>query len=152
MNIFPFTDPKEYIEEMEISKEVPLAKEWAWDFTKNEFKLRNGKMYLVEKNEAVKIWIYKILKTERFKYLAYDHDYGHDLKTFIGYTGSQGYIKSEVKRVVEEAILSTLSDYIEKLYDFKIDILDDLVCIYFKASTIYDEEVEIDGFTLYRQN
>lgn len=150
MSIFPFTDPKEYIEENYIDQEIPLAREWAWDFNKNEFKLKNGQMFIVEKNEAIKIWIYKILKTERFKYLIYNHDYGNDLKAFIGYTGSQDYIKSEVKRVVKESILATLSDYIEKLYDFKIDILDDLVCIYFKVSTIYDGEVDIDGFTLYR--
>ena len=151
MNIFPFIDPELNIEDGEMAeKEVPLAQEWAWNFDKDEFDLKNGSMYIVEKNEAIKVWIYKILKTERFKYIIYDHDYGHDLKDFIGKTGTQAYIKAEIKRMVEEAILSTLEDYVVELRNHTIEIDSDLVNISFTAITIYDEEVDIDGITVYR--
>lgn len=151
--LFPFIEPDFVVEEGELEeKEVQLAQEWAWDFDEDEFKLKNGQMYIVEKNEAIKIWIYKILRTERFKYLIYDHDYGHDLKDFIGKTGTQAYIKAEIKRMVEEAILSTLEDYVLELRNFKVDIDSDLVMISFVAMTIYDEEVAIDGIQIFRQN
>lgn len=152
-DLFPFVEPDMVVKEGELEeKEIQLAQEWAWDFKKDEFKLKNGKMYIVEKNEAIKIWIYKILKTERFKYLIYDHDYGHDLSYFIGQTGTQAYIKAEIERIVKEAILSTLEDYVLELRDFKVDIDSDLVIISFIAITIYDEEVAIDGIQIFRQN
>ena len=42
-SIFPFMDPQEVpVEETET--ELPMAKEWAWDFERLDFKLKDGKM------------------------------------------------------------------------------------------------------------
>lgn len=155
--IFPFIDPQVVIDDGELgNREVPLAREWAWNFERDEFDLKNGKMYIVEGNEAIKIWIYKILKTERFKYLIYDHDYGNDLYDYVGRTGTQAYIRSEIKRVVEEAILSTLEDYVLELRNHLVSIKYDGVFIDFNAHTIYDDEddrgVDINDFQIYTAN
>ncbi len=143
--IFPFIDPQEYISEEEITdEELPVAREWAWDFMKNEFKLRNEEMYIAEGDEAIKIWIWKIFQTPRYRYLIYDWDYGHELEDFIGHTGTREYIKAEVTRMVEEAIYASLEGYVLNIYDLDIDIENDKLYINFKIDTPYNEGVEID--------
>ena len=148
-DIFPFIDPQEYVEEEEIAeKELPMAKEWAWDFEKNEFKIRNGKMYIVEGDEAIKIWVWKIFQTPRYRYLIYDWDYGHELEDFVGHTGTREYIKAEVARMVEEAIYATLEGYVLNIYDLDINIKNDKLNISFKIDTPYNEGVEVNGIQI----
>ena len=53
------------------STDLPLAKEYAWDFTSNDFLLVDGKNTIVTGKEAVKVWLWKALQTPRYRYLAY---------------------------------------------------------------------------------
>ena len=48
-----------------------MFREYAYDFENNCLLLRDGNTYLVEGNEALRIWIFKALTTERFRYTAY---------------------------------------------------------------------------------
>ena len=68
-SILPFIDPQE-VEVEEI--EVPYAREYAWDINELEFKFKDGKMYLVEGIEAVKIWIWKLFMTTRYREMIFD--------------------------------------------------------------------------------
>ncbi|OHW61374.1 hypothetical protein EUAN_22240 [Andreesenia angusta] len=135
MSIFPFTDPVELVDEV---KELPMAREWAWDFEKLDFKTKNGKMYKVEGNEAVKIWIWKLLNTQRYRYMIFSWDYGHEMEDLIGkYT--RGFTESEAERLVKEAVESNLSDYVLEMKDFDIQLVEDTLSVAFTAITPYGE-------------
>lgn len=89
-----------------ITKELPLFKEYAWDFKKNTFIYdEEGKKIILEGNEALKVWIIKALKTERYRYRAYFDDYGAELEHFIGKTINDAPEAAEVYRYVKEALL-----------------------------------------------
>ena len=47
-------------------------REFAWDFERNDFiRDDNGQYIILEGNAALKVWIYKCLMTERYRYRAY---------------------------------------------------------------------------------
>lgn len=87
-------------------EELPLFKEYAWDFNADSFIYDgNGNHVLLDGNEALKVWIYKALKTERFSYLAYSWQYGIELQPFIGKVMSVQERKSELKRMIIECLM-----------------------------------------------
>ena len=101
MNLFPDLS----VARVEAKEELPVFKEWAFDFEKQELKTRNGAYYLVEKEEALKVWIYKALKTSRYDFTAYSKKYGSEIETLFGFTQDEEIMNSELTRMVEEALL-----------------------------------------------
>ena len=88
------------------ASELPLFKEYAWDFEKDCFIYdKDGNHILLEGNEAIKVWCYKALKTERFMYLAYTHGFGIELYPFMAKVMGIMQRKSELKRIVTEALM-----------------------------------------------
>lgn len=80
--------------------------EYAYDFKKNCFLYdEEGKQIILKRNEAIKVWVYKALLTERFLYLAYFDDYGAELEHFIGKVPNDGTEASKLFGYIEEAIL-----------------------------------------------
>ena len=56
---------------------LPLLSEYGYDFEKHRFRYdENGNNITVTEDEALKVWIYKALMTERYRYLAYHDEYG----------------------------------------------------------------------------
>ncbi len=142
IDVFLFMDPEEFEVQEEIEEELIIPREWAWDFEKLDFKTKDGKMYQVEGKEAIKIWLWKIFQTPRYRYLIYSWDYGHELEGLIG-QGSQSYIKAEAERLIKEAIWLTLNGYVEDIKNVQIDLINDVLDIRFTAITPYGE-VNID--------
>lgn len=135
-SIFPFIDPQE----MEIEETEPLmAREWAWDFEKMDFKLKDGKMYLVEGKEAVKIWIWKLFMTTRYREVIFNWDYGNELENLIGQGYTQGYLNSEAERYVREAIEYNLKDYVTDVRNVNVSFDEGTLTIEFTAITPYGE-------------
>lgn len=86
--------------------ELTLFKEYAWDFDNDCFIYDgDGKHILLEGNEALKIWCYKALKTERFMYLAYTRGFGIEFYPFVAKVMGVMQRKSELKRMVTEALM-----------------------------------------------
>lgn len=113
---FPFVGSTTTIE----SEDLPVLKEYAWDFETDKFIYdNNGNHVIVEKNEALKVWIYKALKTERFDYMAYSWQYGIELKPFIGKVMSVQERFSELKRVITECLM--VNPYIVSMDSFSFD-------------------------------
>lgn len=133
MSIFPFIDPDALRQEG--STELPLFQEYAYDFENNRLLLKNGQTYLVEGNEALRIWIYKALATERFRYAAYDADFGSEIDTLIGSPLNSDIAKSELKRFITEALM--VNPYIEELGNFQITQTGSGVKAEFDCTTIY---------------
>ena len=83
---FPFVGASDAtIQAATANQDLPLFKEFAWDFDNDCFLYdKSGKHILLEGTEAIKVWVYKALATERYTYLAYSWQYGIEIKPFIG--------------------------------------------------------------------
>lgn len=139
MSIFPFMDP---LATEPPTNELPMAKEWAWDFEKLDFKLKDGKMYQIEGKEAVKIWLWKLFQTPRYRYLIFNWDYGHELENLIGRGYTQGYLNSEAEKYIREAIEHNLDEYVTDVRNVNVSFDNGKLAIEFIAITPYGE-VEI---------
>lgn len=115
--------------------ELPIFKELAFDFETEQLKTQGGQYYFVEKNEAIKIWIWKSLHASRYTYLAYSTDYGNEIYTLIGRYLAKKLLYSELKRMIEEALLC--NPYILSLSDFEIEQKGSEVKCTFAVNTIY---------------
>lgn len=124
--------------------DLPVYKEWAYDFVRNEFKLHGGMYYMVEKNEALKIWIYKALRTPRYRYPAYPRAYGNELEDIIGLSMNRDILESEVERYIQEALL--VNPYIISVEDFTF-VYGDKTTVSFSVTTIYGEIQEREDVT-----
>lgn len=101
--------------------ELPYLEEYAWDFDKNCFRYdANGNHIIVTETEAIKVWIYKCLKCERFMYNVYRHgiyndrcNYGVWLEKYIGKYANNEKTASAVRKEIKDAILA--NPYIEKI-------------------------------------
>lgn len=131
---FPFTGSNKPIEE----KDLPLYKEYAWNFEVDKFIYDNtGNHVLVEGNEAIKVWIYKALKTERFRYTAYSWQYGIELKKFIGKVMSVGERISEFKRAIIECLM--VNPYIKSIDTITITQEKTKLICKINLTTVYGE-------------
>lgn len=144
MNLFPELTVAKISDE----KRLPMYREWAFDFDKKEFKVKHGKYYLVEGNEAIKVWIYKALKTERYIFVAYTKNYGSEISTLIGTVEDEDILFSEISRYIEESLL--VNPYIISVGDFIFShISGGKVVTKFSVKTVYgeiEEEVRVsDG-------
>ncbi|QEK12573.1 DUF2634 domain-containing protein [Crassaminicella thermophila] len=88
-----------------------LGTSFLFDFTEGDFVIRDGKLVKAEDIEAIKVWIEKILRTEKFKFKIYEkedinEEYGITIKKLImGKKLPFGFIRSELKREITEALL-----------------------------------------------
>lgn len=97
MSIFPFIDSTST--STETNDELPMLKEYAYDFEKNELLLdEGGRTYMVEGNEALRIWIFKALFTERCHYTAYSFAFGSEIQDqVIGHSMNVEIVKLEIE-------------------------------------------------------
>ena len=60
---------------IDVNKNLPLCKELAWDFQRDTYQYdRNGNHKYVTGNDAIKVWVWKTLRVERYRYRAYYDD------------------------------------------------------------------------------
>ena len=126
-------------------EEMPIFKEYAIDFKTGEYiKDENNDIKVLEKNEALKVWIFKALKTERFRYTdVHSDNYGSELETNIGTI----YQKSVKDALMINQIRDTLlvNPYILECYNFDISNENEYVPqITFNVKTVYGKlEMEV---------
>lgn len=103
MGFFPLLN----VPEVQDVQEEPLSmqRELDYDFETNQIKLANGAPKIVEGLPAIKIWIHKTLRTQRFRYDAYTWDYGTEFDDFISEGLSRESVTSETRRTIKEALL-----------------------------------------------
>lgn len=138
MSIFPFIDSSGSGNGQE--QELPILTEYAYDFEKNELKLNEkGQTYLVEKNEALRIWIFKALLTERFHYTAYSFSFGQEFKDqLLGHTMNGEVVKLELKRFIIEALM--VNPYIKRLDEFAFEQTSAGMIVSFTCTSIYGRD------------
>lgn len=126
--------------EIQTAADLPVFKELAFDFETEQLKTKGGQYFYVEKNEAIKIWIWKALNASRFSYLAYSTNYGNEINTLIGRYLAKQLLYSELKRLIEEALLC--NPYITSLTEFEVEQKGSQVYCTFSVNTIYGSVAE----------
>lgn len=107
---------------------------WKLDFDKGRV---SGK---IDELEAVKQAVYKALQTDRYWYVIYSDDYGHELSTLIG--DQPAFMQSELKRMVEEALM--VDERIQSVDVLDITTNGDQLVFSFRVNSLFgsfDEEV-----------
>ena len=134
MSIFPFINGDDGL--LETSKyNLPLYKECAWDFVNDRAIFVDGSPKIVYGNEGIKVWIYKAIKTNRYEFEIYTWDYGSEIESLLGKGFQIGFIKSETKRYIEEAL--SVNPYITKINKIDVDFKTDILTAYVDLETIY---------------
>lgn len=117
--------------------ELPLFKEMAIDFETGEPIIKNNEIVALEGSEALKVWIWRALKTERYKYKVYSNNYGNELKEQLGTI----YDKTIKDAILENEIRECLgvNPYITRLHSFSIETPEGMQhpYIYFSVDTVY---------------
>ena len=123
-------------EQSQFSGIVETPKEYGIDFETGQL---TGE--IVEGIEAVKVWIWMCLHTQRFRYPLYSWDYGADLEQYIGQTVTEEFLNADCEDEIREALL--VNPYIEEIEDFKASFDNGRLSISFGARTKFGEtEVE----------
>lgn len=123
-----------YQDNLETTVQV-VPREFKYDFKKHEIVLVNGSPQWVEGLEAIKIWMYKTLLTQRGYFMAYSFNYGQDYEDLIGSGLSHEALKSEAKRMTEEALFD--NENILKIEEFDATLTGSKIEISFIALTTY---------------
>ena len=138
MSIFPFMNIEDIESNIENSiDELPMYYEVGWDYFKDEPLIENNEFVIVEGNNAIKVWIYKAIKTVRYQYPIYSWDYGCEISSLIGQKYTKGLTKSEAERYIKEAIL--INPYITDVKIIDINFSEDILSVSIQVDTIYGE-------------
>ncbi|WDV47129.1 DUF2634 domain-containing protein [Clostridiaceae bacterium M8S5] len=129
---------------------LKMGKSFLFDFDKGDFVVKDGRLVEANDVESLKVWIEKILRTQREKYLVYkrsdEEEYGVILEDLIiGNNYSHSFIESEIKREINSALMR--NTIISSVSDFKIEKNNTKLKVYFKVNLIngksFDEEVTV---------
>lgn len=105
--MFPEYEPQ--LNNIDQETKTTLGKSFLFDFNTGDFVLKDGKLVEVEGIEALKIWIQKILKTEKFKFKIYEtgetNEYGVTLLDLINKGYPTYFVQAEIQREITEALL-----------------------------------------------
>lgn len=128
MGLFPA-----YIENdqtIEKSKTRSIPKEYEIDYKTGQLTGRT-----VEGLEAIKVWIWLVLQTPRYRYYIYTWDYGNEFEDLIGQGYSEEYIEAEAQRMTEDCLL--INENIQSVTGFSVNMENEQLTISFTANTIY---------------
>lgn len=118
------------------SQVVKMPREYGIDFATGQL---SGK--IVEGLEAIKVWIWLCMHTERFKHAIYSADYGTSLEQYIGHMLSEEYINTDCESEITDALL--INKYIESIEDFEVVRNSDTLNIKFRVVTKFGS-LEVD--------
>ena len=120
----------------EDSQVVKVPKEYGINFQTGQL---TGK--IVEGLEAIKVWIWLCMHTERFRHAIYSADYGTSLEQYIGHMLSQEYINTDCESEISDALL--INEYIESIEDFEAVKDGEHLRVSFRAVTKFGN-IEVD--------
>lgn len=122
------------------NESLPLFVEYGYDFEKQCFRYdEKGQNLMVTENEALKVWIYKALLTERYRYLAYDDSYGITIEPYQGRAPNSRYTAEQISQNIREGLL--INPYIARINHIDVEKReDDDLIITVDVTSIYSEE------------
>ena len=123
--------------ETSAAESLPLYTEVAWDFEQNIPIVEKGDFKIVTGIEAIKTWVYKAMKTERFRYLIYTWNYGSELEDLIGQNYTPNLTKAECIRCTKEPLL--INPYILNVSNAEVTFDKGKLTFHGKLETVYGE-------------
>ena len=120
-------------------EELPLFTEYAIDLDTLE-PLKNGdRLVELTGNEALKVWIFKALKTKRNFYEIHSDSYGNDLDVHIGTVYQESIKNALIISEIKDCLL--VNPYILNCYNFELNYNNDNnnLKVSFNVSTVYGE-------------
>lgn len=144
MMIFPEIDYDfEAEEEMEVEMQpTTIGRTPLFDFKKNQYVLRDGKIVECTQEEAVRQWVGFLIKTTADKFAVYDDtEFGTYIENYIGYK-DPAFVASEIKREIEEK--AELNRAIESIEDFDYEKDGDKLKISLTVVMTDQTEVEVE--------
>lgn len=123
---------------VEASQNLPMFEEWAYDFARNELLLNEqGLPYLVEGNEALKIWLYWAVTTQKDRWRANSRDYGTEIERMIGLPVTTAIKSSELTRTIREAV--AISPYVKRIKGVDVALEGGLVTVTVTVESVYEK-------------
>lgn len=99
---------------------LPLLTEYGYDFDTQQFLYdENGNNVTVNEDEALKVWIYKAILTERYRYLAYHDEYGITIEPYQGTMPNSVYTADRIRQNIREGL--SINPYIAKINSITIE-------------------------------
>ena len=133
MSLFPSIAPQT----TETAIELEMYYETQWDYENNAPVLKNGSPVIISGKEAVAVWAWKVLQTQRYRYEIYTWDYGCEVESLIGQTYTDELKQSEAARYVRECLL--VNPYIEGVSNITVTLDNETMNISCVIETIYGE-------------
>ena len=89
------------------------------------------------------VWAYLALKAKTIPLIIYSWGYGDEVYDLIGYSYSEEYLNSEVRRYMEECLFE--NEHITGVQDLEVSQIKDVLHIKFTLVTdVGSKEVEMD--------
>jgi len=126
--MFPFDLEDEEVTPIITKNDDPVDYEVDWETGKLTGRIITGM-------EAITQWVKIVLSTDRYYFPQYSWDHGSDLSMLIGQQYDPEYIKCEVKRMIEDAIL--IHEDIIGIENLECSFEDDNLTAKFTLNTIY---------------
>lgn len=119
---------------------LPLAREVAWDFEADKPIFKQGEPVIVTGLDAVMVWAWNALKTERFRYRYHSRGYGNEIERLVGQTFTGDLKRAEAVRYFREALEP--NPYITGVEGITAELAGDVLTVTGTVRTIYgDAEV-----------
>lgn len=115
-------------------------KEIGWDFDLDSPIINNNDFVIVSGLEALKVWVYKTIKTTRFKYLVYSNAYGTSIKNSIGKVLTKS-VEMELRKEIIDALL--INKYIDRVNILTLNLIDTTLNIELEI-TVKNQVLEVD--------
>ena len=135
--------------ELQNNGDLPFGKSLIFDFSVGDFIVNDGRVQVCDGLIALKVWIEKILHTEKGRFKIYeDTEYGVVMEDLIvGHTYPMSFITSELRREIEKALIQ--NPEITGITDFTAAHDDSVLTVRFKVITkntgIIPQEMKLDG-------
>ena len=137
MSLFPFATTEDLtLADQEVT--ASSIREYGLDFKSGRL---TGK--IVEGVDALCVWAYLALKAKRYRWVIYSWGYGDEVYDLIGYSYSEEYLNSEVRRYMEECLFE--NEHITGIEDLEVSQIKYVLHIKFRMITdVGSKEVEMD--------
>lgn len=116
---------------------LPLCKEVAWDFERDVPVFRQGEPVVVTGKEALKVWIWRAIRTPRFRYEIYTWAYGSEFESLLGQAYTDAVKTAEAPRYLRECLL--INPYITAVKNISVSFESAKLTVAGTAVTIYGE-------------
>lgn len=135
MSILPSYLVSSLKEQIDTSSVIEIPREYEIDFETGQMTGR-----IVEGIDAIQVWIWSCLHTQRFRYPIYSWNYGADLEQYIGKALTDEYLETELESEIEDAL--KVNSYITGIENYSFERASSKVHITFSVRTTLGDNIE----------